>query len=63
MGNRGPQPGTGGRPRKPLSDKIAEGHAKKYTQGSEPLPEPTATKWGNLSLQTRAQFSSMKLVT
>ena len=40
MGNRGPQPGTGGRPRKPLVDKIAEGHAKKYTQGSEPLPEP-----------------------
>lgn len=40
MGNRGPQPGTGGRPRKPLADKIAEGHAKKYTQGSEPLPEP-----------------------
>ncbi len=32
MGNRGPQPGTGGRPRKPLADKVLEGN-----NGKEPL--------------------------
>ena len=32
MGNRGPQPRTGGRPRKPLADKILEGN-----HGKEPL--------------------------
>lgn len=40
MGNRGPQPGTGGRPRKPLADIIAEGRATKYSQGNNLLPEP-----------------------
>lgn len=32
MGNRGPQPRTGGRPRKPMADKILEGN-----HGKEPL--------------------------
>ena len=40
MGNRGPQPGTGGRPRKPLADKIAEGKTDKFSHGSVKLPEP-----------------------
>ena len=39
MGNRGPQPGTGGRPRKPLADKMTEGRSK-YTSVGIPLPEP-----------------------
>ena len=29
MGKRGPSPGTGGRPSKPLADKIAEGNPGK----------------------------------
>ena len=29
MGQRGPKPGTGGRPKKPLADKIAEGNPGK----------------------------------
>ncbi len=29
MGKRGPKPGTGGRPKKPLADKIAEGNPGK----------------------------------
>ena len=40
MGNRGPQPGTGGRPRKPLADKITEGKTDKFSHGSVKLPEP-----------------------
>ena len=39
MGNRGPQPGTGGRPRKPLADKMEEGRSKNRSVGI-PLPEP-----------------------
>lgn len=29
MGRRGPQPGAGGRPKKPLADKIMEGNPGK----------------------------------
>lgn len=31
MGKRGPKPGTGGRPKKPLVDKITEGNPGKRT--------------------------------
>ena len=29
MGQRGPKPGTGGRPKKPIADKIADGNPGK----------------------------------
>ena len=29
MGKRGPKPGTGGRPKKPLADKITDGNPGK----------------------------------
>ena len=29
MGKRGPQPGSGGRPKKPLAEKIADGNPGK----------------------------------
>ena len=39
MGNRGPQPGTGGRPRKPLADKVLEGKRSKEPLTVIALPE------------------------
>ncbi len=29
MGTRGPKPGTGGRPRKPLAEKLLDGNPRK----------------------------------
>jgi len=39
MGNRGPQPRTGGRPRKPLADKILEGNHGKESLTVIQLPD------------------------
>lgn len=40
MGNRGPQPGTGGRPRKPLADKLLDGNPGKEKLTVIRLPNP-----------------------
>ena len=44
MGNRGPQPGTGGRPRKPLADKVLEGGVNKSRLTTVQLPQPAELK-------------------
>ena len=53
MGKRGPKPGTGGRPKKPIADKIAEGNLGKRPLTvidfkdsaadleGQPMPEPS----------------------
>ena len=38
MGTRGPQPGSGGRPKKPLTEKITEGNPDKRPLEAIPLP-------------------------
>jgi hypothetical protein len=40
MGKRGPAPGTGGRPRKPLTEKIATGNPGRRKLTVVELPEP-----------------------
>ena len=47
MGKRGPQPGSGGRPKKPLADKVLEGNpgkreltVVKFDGGEKPKPKP-----------------------
>ncbi len=40
MGKRGPQPRTGGRPKKPLADKLLEGNVQKSRLTTVQLPQP-----------------------
>ena len=39
MGTRGPQPGSGGRPKKPLAEKVLEGNPGKRPLETIPLPD------------------------
>ena len=44
MGKRGPQPRTGGRPKKPLADKVLEGGVNKSRLTTVQLPQPAELK-------------------
>ena len=44
MGKRGPQPRTGGRPKKPLADKVLEGGVNKSRLTTVQLPQPVELK-------------------
>ena len=57
MGQRGPKPGSGGRPKKPIADKIADGNPGKRPLTvidfkdsaadleGQPMPKPKTERW------------------